>query len=183
MNTQIKDIGMRLASLRDDSEISVEEMAQKLGEDVETYKKYENGEMDFSFSFIYNAAEVLGVDVLDLISGDQPTLSMCSMVKKGQGYSVKREQEYDYKHLAYTFRNKKSEPFLVTITPDKTAPVMHGHEGQEFNYVISGKMKLFIGDISYELEEGDSVYFDSSVPHAVQAMGNEEAQFIAVVMK
>ena len=183
MNTQIKDIGMRLASLRDDSEISVEEMAQKLGEDIETYKKYENGEMDFSFSFIYNAAEVLGVDVLDLISGDQPTLSMCSMVKNGQGYSVKREDEYDYKHLAYTFRNKKSEPFLVTITPDKTAPVMHGHEGQEFNYVISGKMKLFIGDISYELEEGDSVYFDSSVPHAVQAMGNEEAQFIAVVMK
>ena len=183
MNTQIKDIGMRLASLRDDSEISVEEMAQKLGEDVETYKKYENGEMDFSFSFIYNAAEVLGVDVLDLISGDQPTLSMCSMVKKGQGYSVKREDEYDYKHLAYTFRNKKSEPFLVTITPDKTAPVMHGHEGQEFNYVISGKMKLFIGDISYELEEGDSVYFDSSVPHAVQAIGDEEAQFIAVVMK
>ena len=60
---------------------------------------------------------------------------------------------------------------------------MHGHEGQEFNYVISGKMKLFIGDISYELEEGDSVYFDSSVPHAVSAMGDDEAQFIAVVMK
>ena len=183
MNTQIKDIGMRLASLREDSEITIEEMASKLGEDIEIYKKYENGEMDFSFSFIYNAAEVLGVDVLDLISGDQPTLSMCSMVKKGQGYSVKREDEYDYKHLAYTFRNKKSEPFLVTITPDKAAPVMHGHEGQEFNYVISGKMKLFIGDISYELEEGDSVYFDSSVPHAVQAMGDDEAQFIAVVMK
>ena len=53
MNTQIKDIGMRLASLRDDFEISIEEMAQKLGEDVETYKKYENGEMDFSISFIY----------------------------------------------------------------------------------------------------------------------------------
>ena len=182
MNTQIKDIGMRLASLRDDFEISIEEMAQKLGEDVETYKKYENGEMDFSFSFIYNAAEILGVAVLGLISGDQPTLSMCSMVKKGQGYSVKREHEYDYKHLAYTFRNKKAEPFLVTIHPDDDAPVLHGHEGQEFNYVISGKVRLFIGDISYELEEGDSVYFDSSVPHAEQAIDGE-AQFIAVVMK
>ena len=183
MNTQIKDIGMRLQSLREDSEITIEEMASKLGEDMEIYKKYENGEMDFSFSFIYNAAEVLGVDVLDLISGDQPTLSMCSMVKKGQGYSVKREHEYDYKHLAYTFRNKKAEPFLVTINPDKSTPVLHGHEGQEFNYVISGKMKLYIGDICYELEEGDSVYFDSSVPHAEQADGDEPAQFIAVVMK
>jgi transcriptional regulator with XRE-family HTH domain len=183
MNTQIKDIGMRLQSLREDSEITIEEMASKLGEDIEIYKKYENGEMDFSFSFIYNAAEVLGVDVLDLISGDQPTLSMCSMVKKGQGYSVKREHEYDYKHLAYTFRNKKAEPFLVTITPDDKPPVMKCHDGQEFNYVLSGKMKFYIGDISYELSKGDSVYFDSSVPHAEVAMGDKQAQFIAVVVK
>ncbi len=183
MNDQIKDIGMRLASLRDDMEISAEEMAKKLDVDLETYMAYESGDMDFSFSVIYKAAEILGVDVLDLISGNAPTISMCCMVKRGKGYSVKREDEYDYKHLAYTFRNKKAEPFLVTITPDEKPPVMHGHEGQEFNYVISGKMMLYIGDISYELEEGDSVYFDSSVPHAEVALGDCEAQFIAVVVK
>ena len=107
---------------------------------------------------------------------------MCCMVKKGKGYSVKRDEEYDYKHLAYTFRNKKAEPFLVTITPDDKAPVMHGHDGQEFNYVLSGKMMLYIGDISYELSKGDSVYFDASVPHAEVAI-DKEAQFIAVVIK
>lgn len=183
MNNQIKDIGMRLMCLREDMEISVSEMAEKLGVDEETYAAYEKGKNDFSFSFIYNAAEILGVDVLDLISGSAPTLSTCCMVQKGKGYSVKRGHEYDYKHLAYTFRNKKGEPFLVTITPDDKAPVMHGHEGQEFNYVLSGKMKLYIGDISYELNEGDSVYFDSSVPHAEVALGDKEAQFIAVVIK
>lgn len=183
MNEQIKDIGMRLSGLRDDMEISTAKMAEKLGVDEETYIAYESGEKDFSFSFIYNAAEVLGVDVLDLISGNAPTISMCSMVKKGQGYSVKRGHDYDYKHLAYTFKNKKGEPFLVTLTPDDKPPVMHGHEGQEFNYVISGKMMLYIGDISYELSEGDSVYFDSSVPHAEVALGDKEAQFIAVVIK
>ena len=183
MNAQIKDIGMRLACLRDDMDIPVSEMAAKLGVDEQTYAAYENGENDFSFSFIYNAAEILGVDVLDIISGDAPKLSMCCMVEKGKGYSVKREKEYDYKHLAYTFRNKKGEPFLVTITPDNKTPVMHSHEGQEFNYVLSGKMTLYIGDISYELKEGDSVYFDASVPHAEVAIGNDTAQFIAVVMK
>ena len=165
MNEQIKDIGLRLRYLREDMEIPAEEMAKKLNVDPETYAAYESGDMDFSFSVIYNAAEILGVDVLDL------------------GYSVKRAHEYDYKHLAYTFRNKKAEPFLVTITPDDKPPVMHGHEGQEFNYVISGKMKLYIGDISYELSKGDSVYFDSSVPHAEVALGDKEAQFIAVVIK
>ena len=183
MNDQIKDIGMRLAFLREEMEISTKEMAEKLEVDEATYVSYEMGENDFSFSFIYNAAEVLGVDVLDLISGSAPTLSMCCMVQSGKGYSIKREDEYDYKHLAYTFRNKKAEPFLVTITPDDKPPVMHGHEGQEFNYVISGKMMLYIGDISYELSEGDSVYFDSGVPHAEVALGDKEAKFIAVVVK
>lgn len=183
MNEQIKDIGMRLACLKEDMELSSAEMAEKLGLDEETYLSYERGEMDFSFSFIYNAADILGVDVLDLISGDAPTLSMCCAVKKGMGYSVKREHEYDYKHLAYTFRNKKAEPFLVTINPDEDAPVMQCHEGQEFNYVLSGKMKFYIGDISYELSKGDSVYFDSGIPHAEVAMGDKEVQFIAVVIK
>lgn len=183
MNEQIKDIGMRLACLREDMEVSTKEMAQKLEIDEEIYIQYEQGEKDFSFSTIYNAAEILGVDVLDIISGDAPKLSMCCMVKKNQGYSVKRAHEYDYKHLAYTFRNKKAEPFLVTITPENGTPVMHGHEGQEFNYVLSGKMMLYIGDISYELEEGDSVYFDSSIPHAEVALGDKEAKFIAVVLK
>ena len=183
MNDQIKDIGMRLGYLREDPEIPVEEMAEKLGVDVETYKGYESGDIDFAFSVIYNAAEILGVDVLDLISGSAPTLSMCSMVKKGKGYSVKREERYDYKHLAYTFRNKKSEPFLVTIAPNAKPPVMNEHEGQEFNYILSGKTMFYIGDISYELNKGDSVYFDSSVPHAMVALGDKEAQFIAVVIK
>ena len=183
MNEQIKDIGMRLACLREDMDIPVSEMAEKLGVDTATYEAYENGLMDFSFSFIYNAAEVLGVDVLDLISGNAPTISMCCMVKKGKGYSVQRAHEYDYKHLAYTFRNKKAEPFLVTITPDGKPPVMHGHDGQEFNYVLSGKMMLYIGDISYELSEGDSVYFDGSVPHAEVAVGEGDTRFIAVVIK
>ncbi len=183
MNEQIKDIGLRLRSMREDMEITPEEMAKKLEVDLDSYLAYENGEMDFSFSLIYNAADILGVDVLDLISGNAPTLSMCCMVKKGKGYSVKREDEYDYKHLAYTFRNKKAEPFLVTITPENKPPVMHDHDGQEFNYVISGKMMLYIGDISYELSKGDSVYFDASVPHAEVAIGEKEAQFIAVVIK
>jgi len=183
MNEQLKDIGLRLRCLREDLEVDAVEMAQKLGVDIDTYNAYENGDMDFSFSLIYNAAEILGVDVLELISGSTPSLNMCCMVKRGKGYSVKREHEYDYKHLAFTFRNKKAEPFLVTINPDDETPVLKDHEGQEFNYVLSGKLRLYIGDISYELSKGDSVYFDSSYPHAQVALGDKEAQFIAVVIK
>lgn len=183
MNDQIKDMGMRLSFIRQDCEVPVEKMAQKLGISTEEYKAYERGEIDFSFSFLLNAAEILGVDVLEIISGSSPTLSMCCMVEKGKGFSVKRETGYDYKHLAYTFKNNKADPLLVTSISDDKPVLMHKHEGQEFNYVLSGKITFYIGDISYELEAGDSVYFDSGVPHAQKGKGEEPAQYIAVVIK
>ncbi len=183
MNEQIKDIGMRLSFIRQDCEVPAETMAAKLGIGIDEYKAYERGEKDFSFSFLLNAAEILGVDVLEIISGSSPTLSMCCMVEKGKGYSVKRETGYDYKHLAYTFKNNKADPLLVTSICDDKPALLHVHEGQEFNYVLSGKITFYLGDISYELEAGDSVYFDSGIPHAQKCTGGEPAKWLAVVIK
>lgn len=183
MTEQIKEIGLRLATLREVCDMTPATMAERLGVPLEKYIAYEKGERDFSFSFLYNCAEILGVDILDLMSGESPRLSTCALVRKGQGFNVSRNEAYDYKHLAFTFRDKKAEPFLVTVEPTDELPVLNSHEGQEFNYIIEGKMLLKIGDITYELEEGDSVYFNSSVPHAERALDGKRARFLAVVMK
>ena len=183
MTDQLHEIGARLAALRDFCDTSAEEMAAQLKLPLEDYLAYENGEKDFSFSFLYNASSILGVDILDLMSGETPKLSMCSVVRSGQGYSIKKEDAYDYKHLAYTFRSKKAEPFLVTVEPNDEEPHMHNHEGQEFNYVVSGKMMFYIGEFEHELHEGDSVYFDSNIPHAEKALGDDEEKFIAVAIR
>ncbi|MDL2273107.1 XRE family transcriptional regulator [Oscillospiraceae bacterium OttesenSCG-928-G22] len=184
MTEQLREIGRRLAALRDILELSAAEMANRLEMTEEEYLAYERGERDFSFSFLYNAAGVLGVDVLDLMSGESPKLSVCTVVRGGGGYEIERRKAYKYKHLAFTFRDKKAEPFLVTVEPKaEETPVLHGHAGQEFNYMVKGSMQFMIGDMSYELAEGDSVYFDSGVPHAMRALGGESATFLAVVMK
>lgn len=183
MDNQIREISQRLYDLREICDISVEEMAEKMEMSVEEYTSHEGGNADFPISFLYKAAEVLGVDMVDLMSGDSPKLSSCTVVKKGKGFAVKRNKGYDYKHLAYTFRGKKAEPFFVTVEPDNKTPTLHSHEGQEFDYVISGKIIFYIDNISYELSKGDSVYFDSSLPHAEKAIGDKPAQFIAVVIK
>jgi quercetin dioxygenase-like cupin family protein len=184
MTEQLKEIGTRLAALRDICEMSAADIDGKMGMPEEEYASYEKGEKDFSFSFLYNAASILGVDVLDIMSGESPKLSICTVVRKGGGYAIRRRSAYDYHHLAYTFRKKKAEPFMVTVEPkDDDVPTLHDHTGQEFNYMVSGSMRFFIGDISYDLNEGDSVYFDSGVPHAMKALGGKPAQFIAVVMK
>lgn len=182
MTEQLIDIGRRLAALRDIIDMTPEQMSEMMEVSAEEYLSYERGEKDFSFSFLYNASKILGVDVLDIMSGESPKLSVCSVVKKGQGYTINRREAYEYKHLAFTFRDKKAEPFMVTVEPKDECPTLHAHVGQEFNYVVSGSMQFFIGDISYILEEGDSAYFDSGTPHAMKALNGKPAVFLAVVL-
>ncbi|RYD02581.1 cupin [Desulforamulus aquiferis] len=184
MTEQLKDIGKRLSMLRESMGVTPEKIAEILEVSAEDYLLYEAGEKDFSFSFLYNVAGVLGVDVVDIISGETPKLSLCSVVRAGGGYDINRRKAYDYKHLAFTFRNKKAEPFMVTVEPSGDAvPERHSHCGQEFNYMVSGCMEFYIGDMTYTLGEGDSVYFDSAVPHAMKAHGDKPAKFLAIVMK
>jgi mannose-6-phosphate isomerase-like protein (cupin superfamily) len=182
MTEQLIEIGRRLSVLRGIMEISPEAFCEKTGVTVDELKAYENGELDFSFSFMYNAARVLGVDVMDLMSGDSPRLSSWCLVRKGEGYSIDRRAAYKYNHLAFTFRDKKAEPFLVTAEPKDEAPTLHSHDGQEFNWMVSGRMRFFISDTEYVLEPGDSVYFNSSIPHAMQSLDNAPAQFLAIVV-
>lgn len=183
MTEQLKEIGCRLIAIREAQDRSAESIAKILGISAEEYLAYESGKKDFSFSFLYNFANVLGVDILDIISGEAPKLSTCCLVRKGGGYDVSRHDAYDYRHLAFTFRGKKAEPFMVTIqSKDNDAIEMHSHEGQEFNYIVEGKMEFTIGDMTYVLEEGDSVYFNSSISHIEKAL-SETVRFIAVVVK
>jgi len=184
MTEQLVDIGGRLKGLRSLMDITPEQMAKSLNLNLDEYISYENGLKDFSFSFLFNAANLLGVDILDILSGDTPKLMTCALVRKGDGYVIRRDDAYEYKHLAYTFTNKKAEPFLVTVEPQETQSASpHTHDGQEFNYIISGSLEFLIEDMTYVLEEGDSVYFDSGIPHTMRAVNNKPAKFIAVVMK
>ena len=182
MTEQLKEIGFRLSALRNIAEMTPEIFCEKTGVTAQELAAYEKGELDFSFSFLYNAARVLDVDVIDLMSGDSPRLSDWCIVRNGEGYAIDRRAAYKYSHLAFTFRDKKAEPFLVTVEPKDASPTLHDHKGQEFNWMVSGRMRFYISSMEYILEPGDSVYFNASIPHAMQALDNSPAQFLAVVI-
>ena len=184
MTEQLFEIGTRLKALRDIMDISAQNMAKIMSLSEEEYLAYEKGERDFSFSFLYNAANTLGVDVVEIISGESPKLTTCAIVRNGEGLDVMRHQAYDYKHLAFTFSHKKAEPFMVTVEPkDGEAMTLHSHDGQEFVYIVSGEMEFLHNSVVYRLNSGDSVYFDSGLPHAMKAVGNQPLKFISVVIK
>ncbi len=183
MEEQLKEMGQRLAGLREIKGFTQQQMAENLNMSLEEYALFEEGKKDFSFSFMYNVASMLEIDVFNLLSGNSPTLTDCAIVRRGHEFFIKKEGEYAYKHLAYTFKDKKVEPFFVESMAGKEDGKLHSHMGQEFNFVLSGSMELKIGELSYELHKGDSVYFNASIPHAIKVLGEKPVKFLAVVIK
>jgi mannose-6-phosphate isomerase-like protein (cupin superfamily) len=74
------------------------------------------------------------------------------------------------------------EPLLVYLDPEKEAAAPVTHSGQEFNYVVEGKVKVTVGKREYVLGEGDSIYFDASLPHCQSAVDGP-SQFITIIQE
>lgn len=181
---QLGLIALRIRDLRDIAGLSTAQVAQQAGILQQEYEAYETGTCDFSFSHLFNIAEVLGVDISDLLTGESPKLHGYVLTRAGQGLSFKRREQYVYHHLAYNFRDKLAEPFIVTVAQDDSTAEKqaHSHEGQEFDYVLEGKLKIILGGNELYLQAGDSLYYDSSLPHVMYALEGE-CRFIAVVVK
>ena len=129
----------------------------------------------------------LGVDVIELLTGEDPHLSGYSLTRAAEGLSIKRRAGFEYLHKAPHFKNKLAEPFLVTapyLEEEQDAPIhLSYHKGQELDYIISGRMRFAYEDHIEELEAGDLLMYDSSRGHGMIATGGEPCTFLAVVMK
>ena len=182
-STKIQEIAARVKELREISDVSVEEMANQLNMPVEKFLAYENAEVDFPVSVLYEISSFLRVDMTELLTGTSPRLANCSLVRKGEGIAVDRYQGYDFESIAYKFIGRKIEPMIVTVGKETeyNIPPLVSHTGQEFNYVVEGRVRVIFGGKDYLLNEGDCFYFDPMVPHAQTALDGKDAKFLTVI--
>lgn len=176
-------VASRIKELRIISGFSKEQMAQKLELSQVEYDAFEEGKVDIPASYLFKIAHVLNVELTVLLTGEEPRLHRYSVVRKGKGKGVNRREQYKYMSLAYKYKNKKAEPFLVEVppTPENSPIEYNSHPGQEYNYVIEGRMKVFINGYEIILNEGDSLYFDSGADHAMKALDNKPCKFLAII--
>ena len=183
MNEQIKQIAERLTGLRDALEITPEEMAKACGVNVEDYLLLETGNVDISVSLLHQIAVKYGVELTTLMFGDEPTMNSYFITRKGKGVSVERTKAYKYQSLAAGFSKRKADPFMVTVSPkpDNEPVYLNSHAGQEFNYIISGRLMLQINGKDLILEAGDSIYFNSELSHGMKALDGKDVCFLAII--
>lgn len=183
MIEEIKAIGQRIRGLRDACDVSLEELALALDIPSEELSNYECGEQDISVGLLHAIARYFKVELNALLTGEESRLTSYTLTRKGEGMSVSRRPDYQYKSLAFTFANRSSEPFIVRVEPTSNGnPIpLNAHVGQEFNYVISGSLFIKLGDTEFILNEGDSLYYDSSIPHGMKALDGTPAEFLAII--
>lgn len=178
-----KEIAPRLQGLRDAMDMTAEEMGAQLGVTSEDVLKYESGQSEIPVSYLFNVAQVFQVDLTVLISGKEAHLHTASLVRHGKGMSVERRKDYDYKSLAYRFVGRKMEPFVVTVPPkDRSDLNFTEHPGQEFIYILKGRLEITLGTTVYVMEPGDSLYFTSRTPHALRGLDGQAAEFLDVII-
>lgn len=184
MNEQIKQIAERLRGLRDALELSPEEVAAVCHLSPEEYLKFESGDVDISVSILHQIAQEYGIELTTLMFGDDPRMSSYFVTRRSKGISVERTKAYKYQSLAAGFAGRKADPFLVTVhpKPENTPVYLNSHPGQEYNMILNGRLLLQINGKELVLEQGDSIYFNSELPHGMKALDNKEVNFLAVIL-
>jgi quercetin dioxygenase-like cupin family protein len=184
MAENIGEIAARVRVLREIEEISGETLAKELGFDPIEYNNWEAGTKEFPIGVLVEIASRFGVDLTELITGASSKLKTYCLTRSGHAPEVSRRPMYTYWNLANNFHHKKGEPFLVEASPDtESKPLsLNTHPGQEFNYVLEGRLLISVGGHEMELGPGDSIYYDSNEPHGMKALGGSRTRFIALVL-
>lgn len=182
-------IGVKIRQIRESKEMTVEELAESSGNSVELVNCLEEGSHIPSLTPLFKIAKALDVR-LGTFLDDMPQTGPF-LVKSGQSEEIIRfsgsknnlkESTLDFYSLAYGKGDRHMEPFLIDILPKKPENYeLSSHEGEEFIYVMGGEIELLYGQEKYLLTEGDSIYYDSVVPHDLHAYGGKEAKILAVV--
>lgn len=183
---KLQEMAGRIRTLREIAEFTPAQMAEKTGISVETYIRCEQGKEDLNFAFLYRCALALGVDVTDIIEGASPKLSTYMVTRKGEGQHIEQAHGLTYYNLAARFKNRIANPLYVRAEYSEAAQYsdiqLTTHYGQECDIVIEGRLKVQVGEHIEILEEGDSIYYDSSTPHGMIAMDGKDCLFYAIVL-
>jgi transcriptional regulator with XRE-family HTH domain len=182
-------IGAKLTTLRESLGLSIDELAGRSGCDAATIARLESGAIAPSLAPLITITRALGVRLGTLLDDDTNVGPV--VTRKGEAEQVARVKSLetssdggvlDFFSLAQGKASRHMEPFVITVNPTEASDhKLSSHEGEEFIYVLEGEIDVEYGKDVVVLGAGDSIYYDSIVPHQVRAVAAGPARILAVV--
>jgi transcriptional regulator with XRE-family HTH domain len=177
-------LGNRVRQTRIARAITLEQLANLTGFTTSYLSKIENRRKVPPIATLARIASALEVDIAYFFEGERAVSDeSVSVVRASQRQPVIRGGTsfgYDYEGLAHTKRNKHMEPFIFTFPKSISRDVSFEHEGEEFVFVLSGRVEFEAGNRTWVLAAGDSLYMDSSIPHRGRSVGGEAKALVII---
>jgi len=186
VSNQLMDVAARIREMRGIVGYSIQEMAEKTEISQELYIEYEAGRVDLPFSFMHKCAKIFGLELTELLEGHSAKLTGYTVTRRGKGMVTASEDGITIQDMAAMFRQKLATPYWVTYEYSEelqNQPIHTStHDGQEFDLVIRGAMRIRVGDHEEVLREGDSIFYQSSTPHGMIAIDGQDCVFLSMIM-
>jgi transcriptional regulator with XRE-family HTH domain len=178
ITSQLAGLGLRLRELRAGRDWTLEELAERTGLSKPFLSRLEAGERQPSIAAVLTLARAFAVSVGALFESAGP--AEACIVVRGDQATVRRGDGLSYAPLSSTARFTNLQPMKLTISHRRKGDEQYQHDGEEWVYVLSGRLRICVAGILYDLEAGDSAHFDSRQPHRLTALGGRDAALILV---
>ncbi|MCF8084899.1 MAG: cupin domain-containing protein [Deltaproteobacteria bacterium] len=180
------NVGERVRKVRESRNLSLTDISQRTGLDTALLEQIEQSRVAPPLGTVIKLAKALDLKMGYFISGEESlpyTVVRRDDRKIISRYDSQKAQYYGYGYesLAPHKKDRHMEPFLVTLDPAETEEERSTHDGQEFIYVLEGTMEVRLDQEVLLLEPGDSIYYDSTVPHLVKCHGEVPTKILAVL--
>ena len=174
--SEMETVGQKIKKVRTKKNITLDAMANDTGFSIEYLKKIEAGKKIPPVGALLQIARALEIDSASLLREPE------SKLEKRITAHTKRTENYAYTTLTPGAENKHLKAFKVVIAAQQEHKgVGYRHEGEEFDYVLSGKVQVTVGDHVNTLSAGDSLHFNSGIPHKLRSISDERAELIVVI--
>ncbi len=173
------DVSKNISNLMKESGLSIEELSKTTKIDKNALKEIIDGKAQPMVSDLLKIASALSVDIAKLLYGKAFKEKKAIKTSPKDRVVVKRRDNFRYESLAPYYSGKHIEPFVLEIYKTDN-PDMSKHEGEEFHYVLEGRIKIIVGNEEFILQKGDSIYFDSSLSHYVTSLEDVSTVVVAI---
>jgi transcriptional regulator with XRE-family HTH domain len=182
-------IGEKLRQLRESKQMTIELLAEQSQCHADQIRQIEDGALVPSLTPLMEISRALGVRLGTLLDDDPiegpvvfNSTESPNVIRFSGKDPMATSSNLDFYSMGSGKRDRHMEPFMIDVKPRSgEVPPLSAHEGEEFIFVLSGTIQINYGKSTYELETGESIYYDSVVPHDVHAKGKENARILAVV--
>lgn len=183
------NIGTKLKKLRLSKKLTLQSVAREIGFSPALISQIENNNVSPPIATLSKLAKFFDIKMSSFFTenDEEPKYEV---IRKDERRAVPRvisrggtAHGYSYESFSFSMQNKKMEPFLITLSDKIQDNNTYSHEGESFLFVIKGTFELLLDNERITLEEGDSIYFDTSREHRFRSKDGSEVTVLEVLTR